>query len=142
MRRLLWLGLLLGAAVALFGSTAGAYADGAKQSLFKCDDNGSLCTEPNQAYSYEGNYIGHDEPSILFYSDRGGSGNSQTYKLTLPTDPPTQPAQDGSGGTWNFQLHPAFWFGVAMCDDQSAPNPGGSSFGPTVPCTPNSDTNI
>ena len=142
MRRLLWFGLLVGAAVALFGATASARADGSKQSLFKCDDNGSLCTEPNQAYSYDGHYIGHDEPSVLFYSNRSGSGNSQDYQLTLPTDPPTQPAQDASGGTWNFQLHPAFWFGVAMCDDQSAPNPGGSSFGPTVPCTANSDSNI
>ena len=34
-----------------------------------------------------------------------------------------QPAQDGSGGTDNFQLRPTFWFGMAMCDDQSAPNP-------------------
>jgi hypothetical protein len=50
--------------------------------------------------------------------------------------------QNGTGGTFNFQLHPAFWLGMSMCDDQSAPNPGGSSVGPTVPCTPDSDTNI
>jgi hypothetical protein len=66
--------------------------------------------------------------------------------MTLPTDPAAQPRQDGTGTTWNFQLHPAFWFGMAMCDDQSAPNPAGTSVpsraGPNVPCTPNSDTNI
>jgi hypothetical protein len=39
-------------------------------------------------------------------------------------------------------LHPAFWFGMAMCDDQSAPNPGGSDVGPNQPCKPNSDSNI
>src|SRR5205823_7144383 len=40
-----------------------------------------------------------------------------------------------TGGTWNFQLHPAFWFGMALCESQSYPNPG-------VPCTPDSDANI
>jgi hypothetical protein len=62
--------------------------------------------------------------------------------LVLPNEPPTLPKQDGTGGTFNFQLHPAFWSGMAMCDDQSAPNPGGSSVGANIPCTPDSDTNI
>jgi hypothetical protein len=57
------------------------------------------------------------------------------YHLTLPTDPPTAPADDGSGGVWNFMLHPAFWFGMAMCDNQSAPDPG-------IPCPADSDKNI
>jgi hypothetical protein len=36
-----------------------------------------------------------------------------------------------------------FWFGMAMCDDQSAPNPGGSPIArPNILCTPASDTNI
>ncbi len=104
-----------------------------------CEQGAATCTELNQ---YIGGYTGHDEPSLLFYSNTPGSGNNATYTLTLPTDPPVLPTQDGSGGTFNFQLHPAFWFGMAMCDNQSAPNPGGSSFGPTVPCTPNSDSNI
>jgi hypothetical protein len=108
-----------------------------------CDDNSPLCTETAYTYNYEGNYTGHDEPSLLFYSGTAGSGNNQVYTLTLPSDPPTLPNQNGTGGTFNFQLHPAFWFGMAMCDDQSAPNPGGSTLaGPQVPCTPNSDTNI
>src|SRR6202008_498546 len=125
MKRLLLLASLLGAML-VFLAGAAAAPGAARQALFNCDDNGALCTEPNEAYSYEGNYIGHDEPSVLFYSGRAGAGNTQTYNLTLPTDPPMQPKQDGTGGTWNFQLHPAFWLGVAMCDDQSAPNPGGS----------------
>ena len=78
---------------------------------------------------------GHDEPSLLYYSTTPGSGNSQRYQLTLPTDPATPPAEDGTGGTWGFMLHPAFWFGMAMCDDQAAPNP-------TVPCPADSDRNI
>jgi hypothetical protein len=102
-----------------------------------------LCTEVDNPQAAFGSYVGHDEPSVLFYSTVAGSGNNDLYTLDLPKDPPTRPVQDGSGGTFNFQLHPAFWFGMAMCDDQSAPNPGGSSsFGATVPCTPDSDTNV
>jgi len=65
-------------------------------------------------------YTGHDEPSLLFYSNTAGSGNNATYSMTLPTDPRRFPRQDSSGGTFNFQLHPAFWFGMAICDNQSA----------------------
>ena len=107
-----------------------------------CDDNGTLCTERSEPLNYEGNYTGHDEPSVLFYSNKPGSGNSNRYLLRLPKDSPIHPNQSGTGGTWNFQLHPAFWFGMAMCDDQSAPNPGGSSVGAQVSCTPDSDANI
>ncbi len=104
-----------------------------------CEQNAITCTELSQS---TGAYTGHDEPSVLFYSGRAGSGNNDFYRMTLPKDPPTRPVQSGTGGTDNFQLHPAFWFGMAMCDDQSAPNPGGSSFGPTVPCTPDSNANV
>ena len=80
-------------------------------------------------------YVGHDEPSALFYSNKPGSGTRMQYHLSLPKDPPAQPTQaDGTVST-NFQLHPAFWFGMAMCATQSAPNPG-------LPCTPDSDNNI
>jgi hypothetical protein len=142
MKRLVFFALLVGGAC-IFLAPAAAAPTTSRQAFFSCDDNGALCTEPNDAYNYEGAYIGHDEPSVLFYSGTAGSGNAQTYQLTLPTDPPTQPKQNGTGGTWNFQLHPAFWFGVATCDDQSAPNPGGSpSFGATVACQNDSDANI
>jgi hypothetical protein len=88
-----------------------------------------------EPYNYEGNYVGHDEPSLLYYSNTAGSGNSNLYKLTLPQDPPTLPKQDGTGGTFNFQLHPAFWFGMAMCDSQSYPEY-------TNTCAADSDANI
>jgi len=100
-----------------------------------CDDNAALCTETAEAYNYEGKYTGHDEPSLLFYSDTAGAGNSSVYRLTLPKDPPTLPKQDGTGGTFNFQLHPAFWFGMAMCDTESYPE-----F--TKNCARDSDANI
>jgi len=58
-----------------------------------------------------------------------------TYVMTLPKDPKIQPNATGAGGTtWNFQLRPTFWFGLTMCDSQSAPE-----F--TTNCTPDSDRN-
>lgn len=117
--------------------SASSSGSGSVQPL--CIQQNFTCTELNQ---YVGGYTGHDEPSLLFYSNTPGSGNNQTYSLALPSDPPKIPRQDGSGGTFNFQLHPAFWFGMAMCDDQSGPNVGGSPLGPAVPCTPDSDANI
>jgi hypothetical protein len=111
--------------------------------LFECDEGGPLCAETADPVGYNGAYTGHDEPSLLFYSNTPGSGSSQLYKLTIPSDPPTLPKQDGSGGTFNFQDRIAFWFGLALCDDQSGPNPGGSPLaGPNIPCTPDSDANI
>jgi hypothetical protein len=107
-----------------------------------CADNSPICAEVYKSIGYQNGYTGHDEPSLLFYSSTAGSGNSMAYQLTLPKDPPTAPTQDGTGGTDNFQLHPTFWFGMALCNNQSAPNPGGSSVGPTVPCTPDSNANI
>jgi hypothetical protein len=121
-----------------------------------CNTDGYWCTEPYQNWNefpwfkdvskkveiYP--YIGHDEPSVGFYSQTAGAGYDNTYTLRLPKEPPTPPKNDGSGGAYNFQLHPAFWFGLAMCDDQSAPNPDGLNQDghATVPCTPDSDTNI
>ena len=100
-----------------------------------CEAKPQFCTETKEVTDYEGNYTGHDEPSLLFYSGKNGSGNSNIYFITLPKDPPTLPKQDGTGGTFNFQLHPAFWFGMAMCDSQSYPE-----F--THVCKPDTDENI
>ena len=111
------------------------------------DDEGGLsaicyeapwfCTDPGLSDSITGTYVGHDEPALLFYSDVPGSGNSNFYTLTLPKDPPTAPKQDATGGTYDFQLFSTFWFGLALCDNQSSPNPDNS-----VACTPDSDSNI
>jgi hypothetical protein len=96
------------------------------------------CTDVSNAYppsGWGGAYVGHDEPSLEFYSNRAGSGNNNTYLLRLPKDPVTPPNQNGTGGTPNFMLHPAFWLGMAMCDSQSFPN-----F--TTKCSPDTDSNI
>ncbi len=101
-----------------------------------------LCVDINNRYAASAGhtpwYTGHDEPSALFYSNRPGSGNNNFYLLRLPRDPKTQPTQQTTGGqapTWNFQLHPAFWFGMAMCDSQSYPE-----FSTT--CQPDTNANI
>ena len=122
-----------------------------------CGTNGIECTEPATDWDeYAGyakaihdgahinGYIGHDEPATLFYSNTPGAGNDVTYQLRLPKDPPTKPTQNGSGGTDSFQLHPAFWLGMVMCDNQGSPNPDGAALTghATVPCTPDSDVNI
>jgi hypothetical protein len=81
-------------------------------------------------------YVGHDEPSMLFYSNRPGSGNDSTYRLTLPTEPVAKPDATGSSTTSSdFQLHPAFWFGMILCNPDSYPNV-------TKTCAADSDTNI
>ena len=100
-----------------------------------CSRAFSLCAEAKNYEGYEGAYTGHDEPATLFYSNTPGSGNNAHYLFRLPTDPPQAPTQDGTGGTPNFMLHPAFWFGMVMCDTQGSPNY-------THVCTPDSDTNI
>src|SRR5258708_39616847 len=106
-------------------------SSGGQIPALRCNDQtGYLCAETFDSIGYAGAYTGHDEPSVIFYSNQRGSGNSSTYLLKMPKDPPTLPTQDGKGGTFNFQLHPAFWVSMAVCDDQSAPNPGGSSVGP------------
>ena len=100
-----------------------------------CEQAIGRCVDAAKPYTYDRPYVGHDEPSLLFYSNTPGSGDSGVYLFRLPKDPPTLPKQDGTGGTFNFQLHPAFWFGMAMCDTQSFPE-----YSQT--CTPDSDSNI
>ena len=90
-----------------------------------------LCADPGDGLVDGGYYIGHDEPALLFYSATPGSGNSAEYFVTLPVEPSdfTQPVA-------SFRLYTAFWFGMALCDSQSAPEFTHAE------CTPDSDTNI
>ncbi|HMI98261.1 MAG TPA: hypothetical protein VK488_00335 [Gaiellaceae bacterium] len=132
MRKVIAIGLAV-LATLVIGTFAGAAR---AASNFDCDEAWSLCAEPSDSIGYNGTYTGHDEPSLLFYSATAGSGNSSIYQLTLPDESRTLPNQQGTGGTWNFQLHPAFWLGMALCDNQSAPEFTHD------PCVADSDTNI
>ena len=131
----------------LAAAATGAYAatatrtgsgGGAEKYLEKlaCSEGSPLCAEANDSLGYKGEYTGHDEPSALFYSNTPGSGSESNYRVVIPTDPPILPKQDGSGGTFNFQDRIAFWFGMDLCDNQSAPEYTHD------PCTPASDSNI
>ena len=135
-RALFSAGLLL-----LSGSLA--WVGSPQAEFFQCKEpSGILCAEQRDNPGGKKYYVGHDEPSLLFYSDVPGAGFNNVYRIRLPKDPPMVPKRNGMGGTWNFQLHPAFWFGMAMCDDQGNPNPGGSPDFANIPCTPDSDSNI
>jgi hypothetical protein len=143
MRRSLLLSFAGAVLASLVFLSAASSSQNRASPLIFCDDNGPICAEPDNPVNYEGNYIGHDEPALVFYSNTAGSGNSSNYNLKIPTEPPTLPTQDGTGGAYTFQNRIAFWFGMALCDDQSGPNPGGSELaGPNIPCTPDSDSNI
>src|SRR6516164_2245856 len=81
-------------ALAFFTLPAGTTALADNYAHPYCEQNAITCAELNQPIAA---YTGHDEPSVLFYSNTPGSGNNNTYTMKLPTDPPTPPAQDGTG---------------------------------------------
>jgi hypothetical protein len=130
-------GLVLATSVLSLAPGSANAAGSAAPMHLDCSKGLALCTEVHDSEAVFGEdvYVGHDEPSTLFYDSHAGAGNNNTYLLRLPKDPPKPPKQDGSGGTFSFQLHPAFWFGMAMCDSESAPE-----F--THTCTPDTDANI
>jgi hypothetical protein len=87
-----------------------------------------ICADPKSGKDRaedNGHYIGHDEPSIGFFSSAPHSGNNMQWDLTLPREralPATQ----------SFENFITFWFSLALCDPGSFPN---------GPCIPNSDRN-
>src|SRR6266576_5720232 len=109
---------------AIQGNASRAKAANTPRAHLDCSKGTSVCTEvfDSEAVFGQENYVGHDEPSNLFYSSKTGSGNQVKWHLTLPKDP--KPGPNGvpkPGQISNFQLHGAFWFGMAMCDTQSYP---------------------
>ena len=133
------------AAAALPASAADAASQASSQTQALTAEAGSHYNEPicqskhstcvDAQHYPNGQYVGHDEPSVEFKSNLPGSGNNMTYTTVLPRDPKVQPNASGAGGTtWNFELRPTFWFGLTLCDSQSAPE-----F--TTQCTPDSNGN-
>jgi hypothetical protein len=111
-------------------------ADRDPVSRFRCQESSPYCAEAAESVGYNGEYTGHDEPSTLFYSNSPGAGNDSSYRLVIPKEPPVLPNQAGTAGTFNFENHIAFWFGMALCDNQSGPE------FTNAPCTPDTDSNI
>jgi hypothetical protein len=97
------------------------------------------CTEiaANDESGFEdnGHYVGHDEPDIGFFSFARGSSSDMTYRTILPVDPSAPPSTAFGGTTHDFELTPARWFGMVMCDNESYPEG-------TKVCHPNSDGNV
>lgn len=81
-----------------------------------------------------GHYIGHDEPDATFESNAPGSGGNVDWTVTLGRDPRAAPgdAVPGKDVSHWFELSPAPWFSMSLCDPNSYPQ---------TPCTPNSDSN-
>jgi hypothetical protein len=97
-----------------------------------CGDPQLLCPEVVDSEAGFGYYVGHDEDQVAFYSTVPGSGNRMQYQLTLPTEPS---GAYSSLDSYNFEILPQFWFGVALCDTQSYPEQ-------TKQCKADSDRNI
>jgi len=79
-------------------------------------------------------YIGHDEPDMTFLSSTPGSGENVTWSETLGKDPAAKPTDKtpGSDVSHWFELTPAPWYSMAVCDPNSYPQ---------LPCTPGKDAN-
>jgi hypothetical protein len=57
------------------------------------------------------------------------------YKTVLPVDPSAPASRAFGGTTHEFELTPAIWFGLTLCDNESYPEG-------TKVCHPNSDSNV
>jgi hypothetical protein len=127
--------LVTGATLAAASPPRAAQAAAAGQHAAINCEYSSLCAEvASPADVFGAEYVGHDEPSDVFYSNVAGSGNHMTYSLRLPHDPsPANPNTPGK--SYQFELNGAFWFGMALCDTQSYPEQVST-------CTPDSDSNI
>ena len=71
-------------------------------------------------------YIGHDEPSIGFYSQTPPSGNNMQWEFQLSHENPLPATQ-------TFENTVAIWVSLAVCDSESYPQ---------RPCVPDSDANL
>lgn len=136
------LGIALPSSVNSVGAAGQGYGYGSK--FIDCAaTNKPLCMEAYGSQEVFGHYVGHDEPSVLFYSNHAGAGGRSQWQLILPRDPsPVVTDPTPNNKSWNFQLHPAFWFGMALCNPQSYPLVTGADGVTPIPCTPNSDSNI
>jgi hypothetical protein len=105
-----------------------------QHAAINCEYSAACAEVANSADVFGSEYVGHDEPSAVFYSNVPGAGNHMTYSLQLPRDPsannPNKP-----GKSYQFELNGAIWFGMALCATQSYPEQVST-------CTPDSDSNI
>jgi len=128
--------LLIGAtlATANVAAVAPAAASTDQHAAINCEYSAVCAEVANSSDVFGSEYVGHDEPSAVFYSNVPGSGNHMTYSLRLPHDPsPNNPNK--AGRSYQFELNGAMWFGMALCATQSYPEQVST-------CAPDSDSNI
>jgi hypothetical protein len=106
---------------------------------FACTDIRGLTGVNNQnnwnnRFWDNGVYIGHDEPDATFLSSQHASGGNVLWHLTLGSDPAALPTTTtpGSDVSHYFELTPAPWVSMALCDSLSFPQ---------LPCAANSNGN-
>ena len=113
---------------------ARTHVTASRHAHINCANASAMCAEVSDSDAVFGHYVGHDEPSTLFYSNQPGSGNHMSYNVVLPKDPsPSNPNRVNK--SYAFELSGADWFGMAMCDTQSYPEQ-------VKTCPPDSDKNI
>jgi len=115
-------------------AAAAGHASLSQHMHINCATAAAMCTEVANSDEVFGHYVGHDEPSLAFYSHKAGSGNHMSYHVTLPVEPPASDPNNVNKG-YSFELSGADWFGMAMCDTQSFPEL-------IKTCKPDSDSNI
>ena len=74
--------LLVGAFAVATVVALGLFPGTARTATLNCSEPTALCTEPVDSIGYGGEYTGHDEPSLLFYSNTAGLGELNA----LPAD--------------------------------------------------------
>ena len=134
MRRLL---PLLIAAVALFGTAAltGSAAD-ESDGVFNCSEGRVHAVPSPSTRSATGRVHRARRAVAAVLLEHSGRGKLEPLPAPDPERPGRCRSRTATAATWNFQLHPAFWLGMALCDNQSAPE------FTHAPCTPDSDSNI
>jgi len=128
--------LLVGTALAAanVAAVAPAAASTYQHAAINCAYSAVCAEVANSSDVFGSEYVGHDEPSAVFYSSVPGAGNHMTYSMRLPHDPsPNNPNK--AGRSYQFELNGASWFGMALCATQSYPEQVST-------CTPDSDSNI
>src|SRR6266702_8387086 len=105
--------LLVGATLATANLAAAPAAAGAGQhAAINCEYSGMCAEVANSADVFGSEYVGHDEPSVVFYSNVAGSGNHMAYSLQLPRDPsPAHPNTPGK--SYQFELTRAMLLPIA-----------------------------
>ena len=122
-----------------------------------CGTNGVTCSDPatnwDEIAGYQHAvsqgapilpYIGHDEPSVhFFYTAPDRATTSRSICGFQRIHPPGR-ARMAAAATGDSSSASRSGSACRLCDDQGAPNPDGAALSghPTIPCKPDSDSNL